>query len=142
NDRAKSILQLPNGQVLAVGSVLNSQVGIVRYNVDGTIDKTFGFQGKAVLDLSIVPSDGVHVNGAKLDSTGRIILFGSGDQFNSGSFVARLTADGELDSSFNGGSGVVVFDNQTSSINDIAFGPDGTIVLAGSHLVASATHAG
>jgi uncharacterized delta-60 repeat protein len=93
-----------DGKVLAVGQA------VVRYNADGTIDKSFG------------GGDGILEKGGKkllIDSNGKILMLGDYALF-------RFNLDGSPDTSFDG-DGVVPYVKGT----DIAIAPDGDILVAG-----------
>jgi uncharacterized delta-60 repeat protein len=54
DDDAGSVHLQPDGKIIVTGTVgntLNDDFGVVRYNVDGTFDTTFGTGGKLVTDL-------------------------------------------------------------------------------------------
>ncbi|MGA2496736.1 MAG: hypothetical protein ABSH20_03285 [Tepidisphaeraceae bacterium] len=64
-------------------------------NLDGTLDTTFGSGGKAVVTMG---SGGVSASEMTLDSSGNITLVGAAD---GNVAIARFTASGSLDTSFN-----------------------------------------
>ncbi|MCU0436394.1 MAG: putative Ig domain-containing protein [Raineya sp.] len=111
-----------DGKILAGGNFIGyngtSRNNIARLNADGTLDNTFnvgtGFNGAV---YSVV-----------LQSDGKILVGGSFSNYNGTitSRIARLNADGTLDSSFNTGSG---FDATT---NALAIQSDGKILVGGS----------
>lgn len=103
--------------------------GVARLNPDGSLDDTFqpgaGTAG-SVLDIAIQPD-------------GRILIAGSFDHFDGipRNRVARLNADGTLDSAFDPGSG------PDASVQQVVLQGDGSVLIAGpfSH-VAGVTRAG
>ncbi|HEY7056794.1 MAG TPA: Calx-beta domain-containing protein [Vicinamibacterales bacterium] len=107
-------------------------VGLVRYNVDGTLDTAFGTNGIVRVDLTTT-GNWDEASDLALQADGRIvvsvqILVGSSFVFG----VARFNGDGRLDPSFGtGGLTTVTF----SSLNDFARGiavqEDGKILVAG-----------
>jgi|GEM_PF-5780168 len=74
-------------------TVYSRDMVVVRYNVDGTLDPTFGTEGVAHVDFG----DDETSAGMVLQPDGKVVLAGS----SLGDIVlARLTAGGALDSSF------------------------------------------
>ena len=108
----------------------------------GELDPTFGAAGRLplqILDASANPRP-LRVNAMAQQSDGKLVLVGTLQQYDppelSGDhvLVARLNADGSLDSSFDGdGWTTVAFDGSNSS--DVAYAvlvqPDDKIVAAG-----------
>ena len=93
-----NVLVQPDGKILVGGFFLNydgsAHDHLVRLNYDGTIDPTFNPSGvgpgNAVEDMVLMPD-------------GRILIAGNFLTYNGGNtfFIARLFADGTLDTSFN-----------------------------------------
>jgi uncharacterized delta-60 repeat protein len=99
------ILPLADGKIL-VGSVRTNQCGIrlVRLNHDGTVDRTFGHNGEAVLPTPGIPE----IKDAVLEPDGDIVVAAYDSTAPSRSWLlARFRPEGVLDSSF-GNRGVVV----------------------------------
>ena len=104
-------LQQWDGKVVEGVSYVNSSTNamLVRYNVDGTLDTTFGNNGTVVLQYSGSSSwfgDGTHRNGIAIDSfvfenvnnDNKIVVVGNVDNHL---FIKRFNGDGSLDSAFN-----------------------------------------
>ncbi|WP_299819832.1 T9SS type A sorting domain-containing protein [uncultured Pontibacter sp.] len=122
---SEMILQ-PDGKILIEGSfgsyndvVRNS---IARLNADGTLDPSFnlaqGFDNRTSAMI--------------LQPDGKIIVGGAFTKFNgiARRNIARLNADGSLDTSFDPGSGFKK-DYQDSGVGSLAIQPDGKIVVGG-----------
>jgi uncharacterized delta-60 repeat protein len=128
-DQANGVALQPDGRIVVVGP-LQGEIGVARYNSDGSLDSTFGSGGKVVTDAS--PSfDGafdVAIWSGKIVVGGGTGLYGSGaSDFQ----VVRYNADGSLDSSF-GGGGIVTTDfGGSDSIFGIAVTADGKVTAAG-----------
>lgn len=79
-------------------------IAVVRLKTDGTLDTSFGTGGKVTLDLGAATGSARDtVFGFDVDSQGRVVLFGSTKATGRSDvdrFVARLTANGVLDTSF------------------------------------------
>jgi uncharacterized delta-60 repeat protein len=86
-----------DGKILVAGST-GGNVGIVRYNANGSRDTSFGadFDGRAIFDLGS-SSDAAY--GIAVDGSGRIYVSGVAGATG---FVLRLNSNGSLDSGFSG----------------------------------------
>jgi uncharacterized delta-60 repeat protein len=122
-----------DGKVVAVGAV-NSQVwssdaGVIRFDTDGSLDTSFASSG--VFDISFGPFGDIGMAVA-LQADGKIIVAGTGTENNTDQFfVLRLTANGDLDSTFSGdGYHLFGFDGPARA-NAVAVQDDGRIVVAG-----------
>jgi uncharacterized delta-60 repeat protein len=135
NDQAFSVTLQPDGKIVLAGSS-DGDLALVRLDTSGTLDATFGVQGKAVIPVGTSTDLGGNV---ALQSHGKIIIAGSG--FNGLNYdfgVARLDADGTLDNSFGtGGTALVAVGNGQDFAASVAVQPDGQIVLAGTSLNAN-----
>jgi uncharacterized delta-60 repeat protein len=130
----------PDGKIVVVGStennLYNSDVLILRYNPDGTLDNTFGMKGSVTYD------GGSYDNGraVALQKDGKILVTGDSYRGTSGIdlLVIRLNNDGSFDGGF-GTGGVVAYnggkDENGFSYYDsgyaITLQADGKIVTAG-----------
>lgn len=100
---------------------------VTRYNNDGSLDTTFGSNGSTVVSGDVTYAD----TGTTVLSNGKILISGrDGDTYT----VARLTADGTLDTTFNG-TGVLGFTGPTTPTGFFDFPmtlqADGKILLPG-----------
>jgi uncharacterized delta-60 repeat protein len=138
-----SLLLLPSGQVMAVGTGLGSNgyaaFALARYNANGSLDSSFGSGGI----VTASPTGGDVVDGAALQSNGQIVVVGWGGQDlrnTSGSLfeVGVFNSNGSVDASFGSGGFVSqpVFSDGAAIIVDSGGGvviqPDGKIVTAAS----------
>jgi uncharacterized delta-60 repeat protein len=74
----------------------SSDFAAARLNADGTLDTTFGTNGKATVALGLVPNSHDYASGVALQSDGRIILAGTVDApgaANQDFAAVRLTGD-------------------------------------------------
>jgi uncharacterized delta-60 repeat protein len=139
SDRPTGLVVQSDGRVVAAGGAnnLNStgfDFALVRYNVDGSLDSSFGDGGKTTTDfLGIVDAAADVV----LQPDGRIVAvgFASNDRF--GLLVdfalSRYDTNGRLDASFgNGGKVITAFSGDRDGANAVALQADGQIVVAGS----------
>ena len=123
-------LQL-DGKIIAAGSTYNNgsyhRFAVARYNNDGSLDTSFGTEGRVVGDF---PEEKMAITSVFVQPDGKII--GSGiiynQYFDSEFMMVRFNADGSIDSGF-GNNGMVSEGSLT--INSVKMQPDGKIVAAG-----------
>lgn len=113
---------------------------VARFTADGELDPDFSFDGRVTIDFDGGAGDDAAI-GLALQADGRIVVAGTTTPDNApGSHdfaIARLTAAGELDTDFGGGTGkrTVAFDLDGGSGDDFAadvkITADGRILVAG-----------
>lgn len=86
-------LQQPDGKLLFTG-MAGGRFLLIRLNLDGSLDSTFGSDG--IVITSSTPS---WADAMALQPDGKIVIIGNHLTFNQGLF-ARYNADGSLDTSF------------------------------------------
>ncbi len=135
NDAVNSIALQSNGKLIVVGDFTTyngaTQNKIVRLNTDGTVDTSFSSgNGPGRYSPSSNSTFIRDIETVSLQSDGKIIIGGNFNRYNGGiiSKVARLNADGSLDTNFNnvddeGFSTGAVFSSLVKS--------DGKIVVGG-----------
>jgi uncharacterized delta-60 repeat protein len=105
-------------------------VALVRYEIDGTLDASFGSNGKVItsLDTTIYGAPSMAVQ-----HDGKIVVVLTAGIYPDGDFVViRYSTEGFLDSSFNSnGVEIVSVSNGFDGANAVAVQPDGKIVIAG-----------
>jgi uncharacterized delta-60 repeat protein len=125
---AGALLIQPDGKLVVAGEYSSGPgdsfaVALARYKSDGTLDPSFGTDGRVVSKL------GGYVGGASaavLQSDGKIVI----DAYEQvRSYLARYTADGKLDSSFGVGGKSVA---SKRVLLRLALQRDGKLILAGS----------
>lgn len=132
--RAWDVAVEPEDKIVVVGEAgafSNTDFGLVRYQANGSLDPTFGLDGKVTTEIG---GDLDQANAVALQPDGRIVV--AGESMQGGYFqvaVARYEADGSLDPSF-GSGGVVTADLSPGHDRprDVAVQPDGKILLVGS----------
>ncbi len=132
----------PDGKIVAIGRVIfpsYSAFGMAQFKQDGSLDSTFGINGKVFVNIPVALEEGpssIHIQSdGKLLMSGVIIdsLFNTGT-FNDGHVpsIIRFTINGIIDSSF-GTNGIVVKKEYLTSADalntDIAVQEDGKILL-------------
>lgn len=138
-DGASGLAVQKDGKIIASGFTYNSTLdyAVVRYNSDGTLDTSFGTNGKTVVNL-VTGSQDV-VRSMVIQNDGKIVLAGYVQIGSSArSFgVVRLTTEGVLDVTF-GTAGIFTytFDTVASTVSDaygIALQNDGKLVVVGKY---------
>ncbi len=116
----KVVIQ-PNGKILIAGSFTQydniGRNGVARLNANGSLDTSFNPGTGANSDfLSLI-----------LQPDGKVLIGGNFTQYNNigRSRIARLNADGSLDTGFNIGTGA------NSWVYSLSLQPDGTVLIGG-----------
>jgi|GEM_PF-1078220 len=105
------------------------QILLSRYTASGSLDPTYGIAGRVLLDFG---NTQVSVLPTAIQKDNKLIVAGGiqnsvGEDF----LVARINADGTMDSSF-GNKGFVTTDlSYYDFVQEIAVGPDGRILVGG-----------
>jgi uncharacterized delta-60 repeat protein len=152
-DQVKQVVLQPDGKIIAGGEASVSDAslpggttgggavgvfGFARYNVDGSLDSSFGTGG---ITTATAEGAGVQMSSIALEPDGKVVAAGSTPTIP---VLVRLNTDGTPDSSF-GQAGQVTgpfFDDLVcgrfslcsillAGATDIQFQPDGTIVVLG-----------
>jgi uncharacterized delta-60 repeat protein len=122
NGTVASIALQPDGKIL-VASGWNDLGGwLTRLNTNGSVDNTFN--GGSGADNAI--------NSVLIQSNGKILISGAFTSFNGTNcnHIARLNANGSVDTNFNVGAGV------NGVVSAAALQPDGNILIAGNFITA------
>jgi uncharacterized delta-60 repeat protein len=138
NDEGRAIVVQPDGKIVVMGTAFigdSLDFAIARYNVDGSLDTTFGGDGKVTTDFAGGSDAG---NGVALQPDGKIVGVGKAATSSFGDFaLARYNPDGSLDTTFGSGGKVTTDFGNNESGNAVALQPDGKIAVVGNALVVS-----
>ena len=121
NDSVYAVAQQTNGQLLAAGLFTSfngsNRARVARLNRDGALDTSY--------NVGLGPDNGV--NSIALQSDGRLVIVGDFTSVGGSlrSRVARLLADGSLDTAYTVGSGA------NSTVSTVAIQADGKAVIGG-----------
>lgn len=123
----------PDGRIVAAGVMVVSGVGymaLTRYLPNGTLDSSFGTNGKVIAQLGLTYDE---ANAVTVLPNGKIIVAGTSWQGNfAREAVVRLNPDGSFDSSYGvGGKVIVSFDDAGDFGSGVAVDQIGRVVLAG-----------
>jgi uncharacterized delta-60 repeat protein len=133
-DFASGVIVQADGKIVVAGysgSGGNTDGSMVRYNPDGSLDTSFGTGGKVThlfsgqlftraTALTIQPDNKIVVVGGSIQSTSSFF------------YIARVNANGSMDTSFGTGGRVSIAGGGATSV---ALQPDGKMVLAGAGLL-------
>jgi uncharacterized delta-60 repeat protein len=110
SDQARSVAVQSDGKIVAAGFA-NGSIAVVRYNVNGSLDSSFGGRGTGIVFTNI--SRGSYDQGYSmvLQPDGKIVVAGTTIPKNATNTLdlalVRYNADGTLDSSFGSGGKVI-----------------------------------
>lgn len=143
-NQINDIVIQPDGKIVVAGHSgifhgffqQSFEIIVARYNVDGSLDPTFGSSGIVTTDIGGFAM----AFGVALQPDGKIIVAGRGGPISGANFtVVRYNTDGSLDATF-GGSGIVTTTISFffSQIVDVAVQVDGKIVVVGEAVIPDA----
>jgi uncharacterized delta-60 repeat protein len=130
-DNATDILLQPDGKILIAGTTWpsNQAMAVLRYNTDGSLDNTFGTNGKLSFNfgnstegyaLALQPDGKILVGGAAISGPGFVFA------------LARLNPDGSFDTSFSfDGKVTTNFSSNTDVIFSLHVLSNGNILASG-----------
>ena len=122
-----------DGKIVVVGTAGRAKFALARYNSDGTLDASFGVNGKVMTDFT---HGGRLAYGVAIQADGRIVVVGqrgpTATEVRTKFALARYNSDGTLDATF-GGDGKVMtgFTSGCDRANGVAIQADGKIVAVG-----------
>jgi uncharacterized delta-60 repeat protein/CSLREA domain-containing protein len=130
SDYGRAVAIQPDGKIVVAGYA-SGDFALLRYNVDGSPDPTFGSGGKVTTDVAGSADKGYAV---AIQPDGKIVV--AGFSYVSGDYdfaVARYHgSDGSLDDTFGSGGTVTTdFDDHGDYGYGLAIQPDGKIVVVG-----------
>lgn len=140
-DLAQAVVIDGSGRIVVAGATGNccgetEDFAVVRYGSAGSVDGTFG-GGDGIVHTDFPTDSGDFANDVVLDEQGRAVVVGTTSVGNGEPkfLVARYDADGQLDTAFGGGDGIVLTDvpgAETERANAVTIDSQSRIVVAGS----------
>jgi uncharacterized delta-60 repeat protein len=144
NSTANAVAVQPDGKIIVGGSALTANTvntwekdannfTLARYNTDGSLDSTFGYDGKVMTDMYTFYTNNTnsgYIYALKLQADGKIIAYGV---VGSQNVLMRYNNDGSIDTGF-GLNGLVRSDSGPTLSglgNTLEIQPDGKIVVLG-----------
>lgn len=138
NDQSRDVAVQADGKIVMVGyaylTASNSALAIMRFNADGTLDTTFGSNGRIINDYA---AGAEQFGGVVIQPDGKIIAVGTVDSRRT-RVIIRYNADGTVDTTF-ATNGVytapLAFGNNNVTVDTprILLQPDGKILAMGTH---------
>ncbi len=131
-DQAYGVAIQSDGKIVVAGHSYTSSgyynFAVVRYDTNGSLDSTFGGDGKVTTSINY----GDHAYSVAIQSNGKIVVAGYSQLGNQDFAVVRYDTNGSLDGTFSGDGKVTT---PVGTSNDIAYSvaiqSDGKIVVAG-----------
>ncbi len=136
-EQARAVAIQPDGKIVVAGESSDQDdnsccFALARYNVDGSLDTTFGVGGKVITGSWGYSGGGSDV---VIQPDGKIVAVGNSSEFNypNGGFaVYRYNSNGSLDTSFDGDGRVITpIGSYHAFAKTVKIQPDGKIVAAG-----------
>jgi uncharacterized delta-60 repeat protein len=124
----------PDGKIIGAGYTNNNgnfDFAVTRYNVDGTLDKTFGVLGQVTSAIGNSTDFGRAI---AIQADGKILV--AGCSYNGAMYdfaIVRYLPNGALDNTFSGDGKVTTSFGGHSNINSIVVQSNGKIVVAGDY---------
>lgn len=135
-DAVSSMCIQADGKILVTGRSTSNvyyDVAVARLNANGSLDASFGTNGKVLVD---VQGESDEARSIKMQNDGKIIIGGLSSTASVGSALAvRLNADGSLDNSFGTSGHVLCQFTGAAYFSCCLQMNDGSLVFAGSCLV-------
>ncbi len=133
NDYGYSVMIQPDGKILVSGDSENGSnydFAMVRYNIDGSLDNTFGTSGKVVTPVGVSDDKSFSV---AIQGDGKILAAGfSSNTLDHDFALVRYKSDGIPDTSFgSGGTVITPIGNDDDDAISMALQADGKIVVGG-----------
>ena len=133
DDKAQSMVLQTDGKIVMAGysnNGSNTDVAVVRYNSDGTLDNTFDGDGKVT---TAIGSSDEQANSVTLQPDGKIVVAGYTYNGSTNDFaVVRYNSDGTLDNTFDmDGKAILSIAGIGIKGKSVAMQSDGKIVVAG-----------
>lgn len=128
-DQATSLAIQSDGKIVVAGFTLNgtqNDIAVARLNTDGSLDTTFDGDGRVTIGSLLIPEQ---ASGVALQSDGKIVVTGFAGLVHNFA-MARLNANGSVDTTFNGGFFTTPVGTLSES-NGVVIQSDGKIVAAG-----------
>ncbi|MGL2963124.1 T9SS type A sorting domain-containing protein [Flavobacterium sp. RSB2_4_14] len=119
------------GKIVCYGNDYQGSGCLNRFNIDGSVDETFGNSG---VIINILPTSGYYPQDMVIQSDNRIIIMGiiQNNIYPNAYWVARLLPDGALDPSFSGDGYLdLSFGTEQDRGTCVALQTDGKILVGG-----------
>ncbi|MBA6391508.1 tandem-95 repeat protein [Colwellia sp. BRX10-3] len=129
DDNLVSVLRQVDGKLLLVANISfqgNDNVGVIRLNIDGSLDVSYGIQGRKTFNFV----NSQFASKAILDSSENLYIVGTENNSNDYPFVLKVDNTGSLDTSFNSDGKFEFSFAESSYGQDILLHSNGFIYIA------------
>lgn len=124
-DRAYAAARQPDGKIILAGTRDNSNIALVRYNPNGTLDTSFDADGIVITS----PGSLSEASAVAVQPDGKIVVAGTTGASGGPYLLIRYNANDSLDATFDGDG--IFIDNSVGAPKALVIQPDGKIVTAG-----------
>ena len=140
---AFSVAIQSDGKIVAAGYMYTDstwEFAIGRYNTDGTVDNSFGENGKIHTPVGNIDDE---INAVAIQPDGKIVAAGySNSAADINDFlpqiaIVRYNSDGSLDNTFNGNGKLTTSFGLFDIAYSVAIQTDGKIIIGGTHVTGS-----
>ena len=132
-DRINDIVVQPDGKILAAGRTItgvNEDFALVRYDSDGSLDNTFGTNGRVATEIG--PNTDM-LKTVLLQPDNRVIAAGYASNGKNLDFaLARYNTDGSLDNTFGTGGKVLAGLGSDDHAGGVVIRSNGSVLVGGS----------
>ncbi len=134
DDFASSVAIQADGKIVVAGAteitLFSNDFAVLRYNVNGSLDTTFGTGGKVVAPIG---NSDDFASSVAIQTDGKIVVAGASSDGATDDFaVARFNANGALDTTFGtGGKVVTPVGSSDDFASSVIVQTDGKIIVAG-----------
>jgi len=132
-DIAYAVAVQADGKIVGAGST-GSDVSLVRYNPDGSLDIGFGTDGRTVVDPGTLDD---YIYALAIQPDGKLVVAGSAIEgvADRGFLLLRVDVDGSLDAGFGTSGRVIqpVANIAWEQANALVVQPDGKLVVTGEY---------
>jgi uncharacterized delta-60 repeat protein len=141
SDQATGMAIQVNGKIVAAGRAMvagTSDFALTRYNADGSLDPTFGGDGKVTTDFGAFDE----ALAIAIQGDGRIVAVGYTNVSGNDDFaLTRFNTDGSLDTTFDGdGKVTTAFTGSVEEAFGVAVQGNGRIVAVGFAVISGASY--
>src|SRR5262249_8567951 len=138
-DTPTALARQSDGKLVVAGTSFagaTTRLAVARYNADGSLDPTFGTGGEAAVPFT----DTVNVAAVAVQPDGKVVVAGTLSNFsinavNADFLLARFTAAGALDPTFDGDGLLTTDFGGTDNLAALLVQPDGKLVAAGTSML-------
>ncbi len=129
-DNAVDAVLQTDGKIILVGvqdAGSQNRLALVRYNVDGSLDSTFGTGGRVLINNNLQFGT---ASAAALQADGKIVV----TLDRAGVKIVRLNTNGSIDTTFGTNGFATILQNGSggaTSVRDLVILPDGKILIGG-----------